>query len=70
MAQTVKNGQNGGFVSLVACIFFHHSALGVRQILNTHGHSMHMVITLYTKTGIVPLRVRQFILALGYPQYL
>ncbi|KAJ7262647.1 hypothetical protein B0H12DRAFT_1269863 [Mycena haematopus] len=29
-----------------------------------------MVISLYTETGIVPLRVRRFILALGYLQYL
>ncbi|KAJ7909563.1 hypothetical protein B0H13DRAFT_2272818 [Mycena leptocephala] len=37
-------------------------------MLNTHGHSM--VILLYIEMGIVPLRVRQFILALGYLQYL
>jgi hypothetical protein len=40
----------------------------LRQILNVHGRSM--VVPLYTETGIVPLRVRRFILALGYLQYL
>jgi hypothetical protein len=40
----------------------------IRQILNLHGRSM--LIPLYTETGIVPLRVRRFILALGYLQYL
>ncbi|KAJ6458385.1 hypothetical protein C8R47DRAFT_995180 [Mycena vitilis] len=40
----------------------------IRQMLNVHGRSM--VIPLYTETGIVPLRVRRFILALGYLQYL
>ncbi|KAJ7081804.1 hypothetical protein B0H15DRAFT_994332 [Mycena belliarum] len=40
----------------------------IRQILNLHGRSM--LIPLYTETGIVPLRVRRFVLALGYLQYL
>ncbi|KAJ7246142.1 hypothetical protein B0H12DRAFT_1306477 [Mycena haematopus] len=40
----------------------------IRQMLNLHSRSM--VISLYTETGIVPLRVRRFILALGYLQYL
>jgi hypothetical protein len=40
----------------------------IRQMLNLHGRSM--IIPLYTETGIVPLRVRRFILALGYLQHL
>jgi hypothetical protein len=37
-------------------------------MLNTHGCSV--VIPLCTETGIVPLRVRRFTLALGYLQHL
>jgi hypothetical protein len=40
----------------------------IRQMLNLHGRSM--IIPLYTETGIVPLQVRRFILALGYMQCL
>jgi hypothetical protein len=40
----------------------------IRQMLNLHGRSM--IIPLYTETGIVPLRVRRFIFALGYLQHL
>jgi hypothetical protein len=40
----------------------------IRQMLNLHSRSM--IIPLYTETGIVPLRVRRFILALGYLQHL
>jgi hypothetical protein len=40
----------------------------IRQMLNLHGRSM--LIPFYTEMGIVLLRVRRFILALGYLQYL
>jgi hypothetical protein len=40
----------------------------LRQILNVHSHSM--LAPLFTETGIIPLRIRRFILLLGYLQYL
>jgi hypothetical protein len=40
----------------------------LRQVLNVHSHSM--LVTLFTETGIMPLRIRRFLLLLGYLQYL
>ncbi|KAJ7454636.1 hypothetical protein B0H11DRAFT_1654427, partial [Mycena galericulata] len=40
----------------------------LRQVLNVHSHSM--VVALFTETGIMPLRIRRFLLLLGYLQYL
>lgn len=35
-----------------------------RQALNVHSHSM--LVVLFTETGIMPLRIRRFLLLLGY----
>jgi hypothetical protein len=40
----------------------------LRQVLNVHSQSM--LICLFTETGIMPLRIRRFLLLLGYMQYL
>jgi hypothetical protein len=40
----------------------------LREILNVHSHSMH--VPLFTETGIMPLRIRRFLLLLVYLQYL
>ncbi|KAJ7282401.1 hypothetical protein C8J57DRAFT_1710576 [Mycena rebaudengoi] len=40
----------------------------IRQMLHVHSHSM--LVLLFTETGIMPLRIRRFILVLGFLQYL
>jgi hypothetical protein len=40
----------------------------LRQVLNINSHSM--LAPLFTETGIMPLRIRRFLLLLGYLQYL
>ncbi|KAJ6481604.1 hypothetical protein DFH09DRAFT_950531 [Mycena vulgaris] len=40
----------------------------LRQVLNVHSHSM--LVLLFTETGIMPLRIRRFLLLLGYLQYI
>jgi hypothetical protein len=40
----------------------------IRQMLNVHSHSV--LVGLFTETGIMPLRIRRFLLLLGYLQYL
>jgi hypothetical protein len=40
----------------------------LRQMLNVHSHSV--LVGLFIETGIMPLRIRRFLLLLGYLQYL
>jgi hypothetical protein len=40
----------------------------LRQILNLHSHSM--IAPLFTETGIMPLRVRRYLVLLSYLRYL